>query len=170
MKVFLYLLSIVVANVITAKFSPINLGLFIIPWGSFLIGATFVLRDLTQEQIGRKKTYLAIASALVLSGISSMLLGDGLQIVFASLVAFIVSETFDTELFTRLKMKFEKRVLISGTVGGILDSAIFVILGLSPIGAGFVPWNFVIYAILGQMVIKVAMQFVGVLLLKGLRK
>ncbi|MNH45116.1 hypothetical protein D3C79_1074790 [compost metagenome] len=52
-------------------------------------------------------------------------------------------------------------MLYSGIVGGFLDSAIFVIIGLSPIGAGFVPWEAVPYAILGQMIIKFIMQLIG---------
>ncbi|MEH7251916.1 VUT family protein [Neobacillus niacini] len=166
MRALLYLATIVAANIITAKFVPLTLGIFIIPWGSFLIGVTFILRDLTQNQIGRKKTYLVILLALVLSGISSYLLGDGLTIVTASLIAFLISETTDTEIYTRLKLKMEYRVLYSGLVGGLLDSTVFVVIGLSPIGAGFLTWNQVFTAIVGQVIIKSIMQFIGVLAIK----
>lgn len=169
-RVILYLLVIVTANIVTAKFAPLQLGLFIIPWGTFLIGATFIIRDLVQNKYGRKKTYIFITLALLLSAISSYLLGDTLWIVFASALSFIISETTDTEIYTRLKLPMSKRILYSGTVGGFLDSVVFVIIGLSPIGANFVPWEFVWMAILGQVVFKVAMQGIGVLLIKPLIK
>lgn len=166
MRALLYLAAIIAANIITAKFAPITLGIFIIPWGSFLIGVTFILRDLTQNAIGKKKTYLVILLALILSGISSYVLGDGLHIVTASLIAFLISETTDTEIYTRLKLKLEYRVLYSGLVGGLLDSTVFVIVGLSPIGAGFLTWDQVFAAIVGQVVIKSIMQFIGVVVIK----
>jgi queuosine precursor transporter len=170
MQILLYLLSIVAANIITAKFAPLEIGVFIIPYGSFLIGLTFVLRDLTQVRIGRKKTYLVITAALIISGVSSYLLGDGLYIVLASLVAFLISETTDTEIYTRLNMKFEYRVLYSGLVGGLLDSIVFVVIGLSPLGVGFLTWEQVTLAIVGQVIIKAVMQFAGVITIKIIRR
>lgn len=162
MRIVLYLIAIVASNVITAKFAPLNLGWFIIPWGTFLIGATFVLRDLVQNKYGRSKTYLFMAVALILSAATSSFLGDTLWIVFASAVSFAISETADTEIYTRMPGSMTERVLVSGIVAGLLDSSIFVVIGLSPLGAGFVPWDFVGWAIAGQIIFKTLMQFVGV--------
>lgn len=159
-RVTIYLLSIVIANVLAAKFAPLNLGLFIIPWGTFFIGITLVMRDMVQNVYGRKKTYGFIALALVLSAITSHLLGDALWIVFASVCSFIISETADTEIYTRFKIPFVKRVFYSGVVSGFLDSSVFVIVGISPLGLNFVPWELIPYAILGQWVTKVVMQLV----------
>lgn len=167
LRVLLYLAVIVFANVITAKFPPFEWGMFIIPYGTLFIGVTFILRDLVQKKYGRAKTYVFILTALVLSAISSYLLGDTLWIVFASALSFLISETTDTEIYSRLKVPFTMRVLYSGIVGGILDSVVFVVIGLSPIGAGFLPWNLVGYAILGQITFKIIMQFVGVGVIKG---
>ncbi|GIP13184.1 conserved hypothetical integral membrane protein [Paenibacillus macerans] len=160
-RVILYLLAIISANVITAAFSPLAWGPFIVPMGTFLIGATFILRDLVQKRIGRRATYLVILAALVLSAISSALLGDTLLITVASAITFALSETIDTEIFTRLKASLAKRVLYSGLVGGAVDSAVFVIIGLSPLGAGILPWSAVPAAILGQYLVKSAMQAIG---------
>jgi uncharacterized PurR-regulated membrane protein YhhQ (DUF165 family) len=166
MRAILYLMVIVLANVVTAKFNPLQMGIFIIPWGTFLIGATFILRDLVQNKFGRTRTYIIIVSALALSAATSSMLGDTLWIVFASAISFAISETTDTEIYTRLKLSLAKRVFYSGTVGGILDSSIFVLVGLSPLGANFVPWNFVWEAILGQIIFKTIMQGIGVLAIK----
>jgi uncharacterized PurR-regulated membrane protein YhhQ (DUF165 family) len=161
MRVLLYVLSIVLANVVTAAFQPFALGVFIIPYGTLLIGATFIFRDLVQRQCGRKNTYLIIVLALSLSALTSFILGDTLWIVFASTLSFAISETTDTEIFTRLKKSFGLKVLYSGLVGGILDSLIFVVIGLSPIGAGFLTWELVSYAVLGQVIVKTIMQLIG---------
>lgn len=156
-----YLVAIVMANVITAATHPLVFWMFIIPWGSFLIGITFILRDIIQMSYGRAKTYGVIAVALVLSAVLSRWLGDTMSIVIASALTFAVSETADTEVYTRLKLPPHLRVWWSGVVGGFLDSTIFVIIGLSPWGAGFLPWTAVPAAILGQVIIKTAMQGIG---------
>ncbi|PLT30546.1 VUT family protein [Peribacillus deserti] len=167
MRIPLYLLAIVAANVVTASFAPLTFGAFIVPMGTFLIGATFILRDLVQNKFGRSKTYLTIAAALILSAVVSYLLGDTLLIVLASAISFAVSETTDTEIYTRLNLPMSWRVFYSGLVGGILDSAIFVVIGLSPFGAGFLPWEAVPAAILGQVIVKTVIQAIGAGILSG---
>lgn len=165
MRIFLYLLSIVTANVITAAFAPLTLGMFIVPMGTLLIGATFIFRDLVQNKYGRAKTYMFIGLALTLSALVSFILGDTLLIVFASALSFAVAETTDTEIYTRLKLPMSWRVFYSGLVGGLLDSVIFVIIGLSPMGANFLPWEAVPAAILGQVIVKTIIQAIGAMLL-----
>ena len=165
LRVIFYLLSIVTANVVTARFMPLELGIFLIPMGSFFIGTTFIFRDLVQNKFGRKKTYAFIFLALVLSAVVSYLLGDTLIIVTASALSFLVAETTDTEIYTRLKLPMAWRVFYSGIVGGFLDSVIFVIVGLSPIGAGFIPWAAVPAAIVGQIIVKIVMQMIGAIIL-----
>ena len=162
MTAFLYLMAIVASNVLTASFTPLMIGPFVITLGTFLIGVTFVLRDLVQEKHGRRNTYSLIILALILSAVSSRLLGDTLWIVFASAASFSLSETTDTEIYTRLRLPMRLRVICSGVVAGALDSGIFVIVGLSPLGAGFITWGLVPMAIAGQVIVKTVMQFIGV--------
>jgi queuosine precursor transporter len=164
--ILLYLLAITFANVVTASNDPIKLGTLIVPAGSFLIGATFIFRDLVQNAVGRRNVYLIIGVAMVLSAITSSALGDTLWIVFASALTFLFSETTDTEIYSRLKLPMSLRVLYSGVAGGVLDSVIFVIIGLSPLGANFLPWDVVGYAIAGQIVVKVVMQLIGTLIIQ----
>lgn len=161
LRAIIYILAIVTANIVTAKFMPLHLWIFFIPMGTFFIGATFILRDLVQSQLGRKKTYVVIIVALAISMIVSVFLGDMYWIVLASGISFLLSETTDTEIYSRLKLPFAYRVLYSGIVGGIIDSSVFVIIGLSPIGIGAVPWEAVPMAILGQIIVKTILQFFG---------
>lgn len=165
MRILFYLVSIIAANVVTAAFAPLNLGAFIVPMGTLLIGATFIFRDLVQNKYGRKKTYLFIGVALILSALVSQLLGDTLLIVVASAISFAVAETTDTEIYSRLKLPMAWRVFYSGLVGGLLDSVIFVIIGLSPLGANFFSWEAVPFAIIGQVVVKTLIQAMGAVVL-----
>ena len=164
----LYLLVITIANVVTASFAPIQLGELLVPWGTVFIGATFILRDLCQEIYGRKIIYKLIVVAMVLSSVVSYLLGDSLSVVFASCVSFLISETTDTEIYTRLKLPIHLRVMYSGLVGGLLDSIVFVILGLSPIGSNALPWIAIPNAIAGQVIVKSLMQLLGCFVIKNI--
>lgn len=170
MRILFYLISIVTANVITAAFAPLHAGMFIIPMGTLLVGATFIFRDLVQNKYGRTKTYLFIGTALLLSAIVSAILGDTLLIVAASALSFLVSESTDTEIYSRLKLPMSWRVFYSGLAGGFLDSVIFVIVGLSPLGANFLPWDAVPFAILGQVIVKTAIQALGAAILHQVQK
>ncbi|WP_409293331.1 VUT family protein [Peribacillus sp. SCS-37] len=167
MRIILYLLSIVAANVVTAKFAPLTFGAFIVPMGTLLIGATFILRDLVQNKLGRSRTYAAIGTALLVSAAVSFILDDTLLIVLASAISFAISETTDTEIYTRLRLPLAWRVFYSGLVGGLLDSAVFVLIGLSPLGANILPWEAVPAAILGQVIVKTIIQGLGAMILQN---
>lgn len=162
--ILLYLTIIVASNVITAMFPPFALfnGLLLIPAGSVFVGATFILRDFVQVRYGKRITYVAIATATILSATISWAVGDTAFIAAASVFAFLVSESIDTEIFSRTKKSFAWRVALSGIVGGITDSVIFVILGLSPIGAAMLTWDQIPYAIFGQAITKAVVQPIGV--------
>jgi len=161
----LYLISIILANVITAAFAPMQLGIFLVPWGSWLIGATFILRDIIQAKYGRRTAYIAIIVALALSATTSKLLGDTLAITLASAMSFFISEATDTEIYTRFKTSFLKRVFASGVVSSFLDSAICVTIGLSPLISGFLSWEAIPYAVMGQFIVKSLMQVIGIAVL-----
>lgn len=165
----LYFLLIAVTNLMTAMFDPIPLagGALVVPVGSLFAGATFILRDFVQLKHGKGRTYGVILMAAVLSGALSEVLGDTGHVAAASVAAFFVSESVDTEIFSRLRSAFPVKVLVSGVVGGCLDSVVFVVLGLSPLGSDMLPWAAVPSAILGQALVKTIVQAggAGVLLL-----
>lgn len=170
--IFLYLTIIVASNVITAMFPPFALfnGSLLIPTGSVFVGVTFMLRDFVQMKYGKRLTYVIIFTASMISVAISRAVGDTMHVAVASMVAFLVSESLDTEIFSRLKKSFLLRIMLSGIIGGIADSLIFVTLGLGPIGAAMITWNQVPYAVLGQAIVKVVMQPVGVLTYMLFRK
>ena len=168
----LYLLIIAVSNILTARFNPFVFfdGILIVPVGSVFVGVTFVLRDFVQMKHGKRKTYGIIAAAILLSAIMSMVLGDTAYIAAASAISFFVSEAIDTEIFSRLRKSFAARIMLSGTIGGIVDSALFVIVGISPIGANMLQWSQVPYAVIGQTLSKAVVQVAAAVICVGCLK
>lgn len=156
MIIALYLLCIVSANVLTASFAPMSFLGLLVPVGTLFIGINFLLRDFLQLKHGKKKTYIFIVTALILSALTSKLLGDSLHIVYASALSFLLSELADTEIFTALKERYFARFIVSGVVAGSLDSVIFAFVGLY--AAGFVPLAAIPSVILGQILVKSLMQ------------
>jgi uncharacterized PurR-regulated membrane protein YhhQ (DUF165 family) len=167
--IFIYVFLIVFSNVITASTQPFNFFYFVVPYGTFFIGLTFIFRDLIQIKIGKNKTYKLIFLSLFISALTSYLLKDPLSIVFASGITFLLSESIDTEIFSKIKTNINKKILFSGLIGGIIDSLVFVIVGLSPLGANFISWNFIFYAITGQVIIKSIVQFFAYFVIKKIK-
>lgn len=165
--ILLYLTIVIVANMVTATFAPFNFGVFIIPMGTFFIGLTFLLRDFIQVRYGRQQAIKTIVIATALSLILSVVMKDLLIITIASAASFLVAELLDTEIFSRLSKSFKKRVLISGLFGGLADSIIFVVIGLSPLFSNILPWSAVLFGILGQFVFKFLTQLIVISLVNG---
>jgi len=164
--VLVYIAAVAAANIITATTTPIFILGFVITWGTFFARATFVLRDLVQREHGRGTAYAAIGAGLLVSGAFALVYENALPIAVGSLVAFAVSETLDTEVFTRLDRPFPHRVAISGLIGGLVDTALFVIIALSPLWSGILTWGQVPRAILGVYLVKAALQVLGALALR----
>lgn len=168
MRTIAYVAAIVAANLLTAHYAPADIGPFLIPWGTWLIGATFILRDFVQRARGRRYAYGTIAVALVASALTSHHLGDTGWVTIASALAFAVSEATDTEVYTRLvsRARFSTRIAVSGLVSVPLDTVIFVTVGLSPLTTGFVSWAQMPNLILGQLLVKWAMQLLAALMVR----
>lgn len=164
MIVLIYIAVIVLANVLTARIGALELfsGFLIIPSGSLFVGATFIARDFVQIKHGKKTAYIAIGLAIAVSAAISLAVGDTVFIAVASAISFFMSEAVDTEIFSRMKKPILQRVLFSGTAGSIVDSSVFVLVGLSPIGGSLLPWEGVLPAIVGQVLSKVLLQFLAV--------
>lgn len=153
-----YLATIVVANIVTATQAPIEfdwLGQhWLVTWGTFAIAATFFLRDAVQLAYGRTVAYVTIGVALVLNAAMSLHYDDLAWITAGSVLALAISETTDTETFTRWRGSLRSRVALSGVVGGTLDSVVFAVVALSPLTTGIVPWEFLWTTVVAQVVVK----------------
>ena len=152
-----YILTIFGANwaIETIGFVPVGFGLTA-PAGVLFAGAAFILRDLTQEALGKWASLLAIMAGAGLSSLVSP------QFALASGLAFGVSELLDMAVYTPLRQRnILWAVAASNGVGLVVDSMLFLWLA-------FGSQQF----LLGQVVGKawVTLGFVGAyLLVRGWR-
>ena len=92
------------------------------PSGVAMVGLTLVLRDLVQRQLGRTAGVLSIVAGATLSGAIAPP-----QLVFASTVAFLLSELADFAVYTPLQARgLVLAVFASSIVGLIADSFVFL--------------------------------------------
>lgn len=163
--VLAFVAAVALANYLTANYAPLTfdwLGqVWIITWGTWMIAATFFLRDAVQVRYGRRTAYAAIGVALVVNVAMSVLYDDLLWVTIGSASAFIVSEALDTEIFTRLHDRLAARIAVSGIVAGTIDSAVFAVVGLSPLTTNIVPWQYLWTTIVAQVVVKTVVQLVA---------
>lgn len=92
------------------------------PSGVLMVGVALVLRDAIQEAGG---VFLSLA-AIVVGAIISAIFAPA-ALVVASISAFALSETLDLAVYTPVRSKsVPLAVLVSGIVGAIADSAVFL--------------------------------------------
>lgn len=163
-----YLATIVAANVATATQPPIEFDAlgehWLVTWGTFAIAATFFLRDAVQLAYGRAVAYMTIGAALALNAAMSLHYDDLAWITAGSVLALAISETTDTEVFTRWRGNLRARIAISGVIGGTLDSVVFAVVALSPLTTGIVPWEFLWTTIVAQIVVKAGVNLIAAVL------
>jgi len=130
--------------------------------GTFIYPITFTLRDLVHKAAGKKvaRTLIGAAAAINLamaglfwlvaklplvadSGPQSELFADVLgpvwRIVFASIIAEVISELLDTEVYSAWVRRFGQtnqwgRVLMSNAIALPVDSVLFALIAFSGIG------------------------------------
>ncbi|MCP4410163.1 MAG: VUT family protein [Gammaproteobacteria bacterium] len=93
------------------------------PSGVLMIGLALVLRDVVQQTLGRTWAMWAI----VIGAALSWLLASP-YLALASGVAFLLAEGADMAVYTPLRNqgRIIAAVLLSGVVGSIIDSAVFL--------------------------------------------
>lgn len=137
---FAYVASALVVNAMFIAFPPFMVGGVMLTWGSFVCGATFILRDFAHREIGDRRVLVATAVGTA----TTALMSPGLA--FASGAAFALSETADWAVFRRVPGSFCSRVVVSSLVATPLDSALFMWL------AGFLSWGGVLVMTASKLV------------------
>jgi uncharacterized PurR-regulated membrane protein YhhQ (DUF165 family) len=128
-----YVGCIVGANWAIATFGvvPVGFGLYA-PAGVFLAGLTFSFRNLSQLTLGRVWGFGAIAVGAALSMViaPNAALGGPLLLPIASGLTFLLSETADALVWTRLREQdwWTRAMLAGDVVGQVIDSIIFLTL------------------------------------------
>lgn len=146
--VLFYLASVVAANLAVTYLPPLQFGGLQAPAGVLFVGLTLVLRDFVHRQYGVRGSVAVIAVA---AAISSLFASP--ELLLASVVAFAVAELLDLAVFvpTSRRRGFVTAVILSGIVGSIVDSYLFLQLAGFPLGQFF--W--------GQLVGKLTMTFLA---------
>ncbi len=92
------------------------------PSGVLAIGIALVLRDLVHRRAGASMAVLAVAVGTLLS-----LLVAPPALAMASALAFLFSELADFAVYTPIyRRRLALAVVLSGTAGAIVDSAVFL--------------------------------------------
>jgi uncharacterized integral membrane protein (TIGR00697 family) len=152
--------------------------------GTFIYPVTFTLRDVVHKVLGRRNARLLIGTAGVINllmafylmwtasvpsdpswGLGaefSAILAPVWRIVVASIVAEVVSELLDTEIYhwfvTRITRRFQwLRVLVSNSVSVPVDNIIFAVGAFG----WALPWDVVWQIFLFNLLVKYAMTLVS---------
>ena len=171
--VCLYVACEIIANVTAGR--PVSLFGIVVPSAVFIYTLTFTLVDVIHEIYGRegsRKVILGAFFANILLAVYTYLVihlptpvffmdaksyeivfGTTPRIVFASLIAYLISSMVDVEIYHLWKKRIQKakwsRVLASNSVSTLVDSCIFITIAF----AGVMP---VLPLIIGQYIIKMA--------------
>jgi uncharacterized PurR-regulated membrane protein YhhQ (DUF165 family) len=149
--VLAFLGCVFAANATLDAFGFWQLGWLLIPSGSLWAGLTFTLRDGIHETVGRLWVLVAIVVGAALSAVLDPFLA------LASGTAFLLGETADLCVYEPLRQRNRLwAVRLSGFVGSIVDSAVFLWLA---------PFPFSWAALAGVIVAKAVMVELSVWLL-----
>jgi queuosine precursor transporter len=171
--VSLYVSCEIIANVTAGR--PVQVGSVVVPSAVFIYALTFTLIDLVHEVYGRGGSrmvvYGAFAANILLAAYAYLVIhlpapgfftetkayetvfGSTPRIVFASLVAYLLSSLVDVEVYHLWRSSIRRwkwsRVLVSNAVSTLVDSVVFITLAFY----GTLP---VVPLITGQYLIKMA--------------
>lgn len=177
----LYLSFQLIANILSTKIALLPWLNWAIDGGTIIYPLTFTLRDFVHKSLGKSKArQIVILAAIVnlfavlLFILISKLTPDPTwpfqeayenillpvwRITIASIIAQIISELLDTELFSWAYKKFSdtKAVFFSNTISLIVDSIVFSLIAF----AGSLPINVVIQIIFTNILVKFIMSLVS---------
>lgn len=172
-----------------SDFTSLKIGIvagLAVDMGTFIYPITFTLRDVAHKTIGKRNTQTLIWMAAIINLFAALYVwwvssvpGDpawGLtaewsavfnpallgRIVIASIVAEVVSELVDTEIYhwfvTRITRRYQwARVLVSNSVSVPIDNLIFAVGAFG----GALPWSVIGEIFLFNLVLKYAVTLVS---------
>jgi uncharacterized integral membrane protein (TIGR00697 family) len=195
-RAVIYIISAYIAAQMLADITSVKIGVvggLAVDMGTFIYPITFTLRDMAHKLMGKRQTQTLILTAAVINILMALylmwtasvpgdpawgmndayasILGPLWRIVFASIIAEIISELIDTEVYqwfvTRVTTRYQwARVLISNGVSIPLDSLVFAVLAFAPL-PGLqdhflsLPWAVVGQIFIFNMIVKYAVTIVS---------
>lgn len=192
----IYIISAYIAAQMLADITSVKIGLvagFAVDMGTFIYPITFTLRDMAHKLLGKRTTQSLILSAAIINIVMAIylmwtatvpadaswgmndayaaILGPLWRIVLASIVAEVISQLVDTEVYHWFVSKITRnhqwaRVAVSNGASVPLDSLIFALLAFAPLPglqSHFltVPWLVVGQIAFFNMVVKYAVTLVS---------
>ena len=174
-----YLLCQIIADVTASKMVDL-FGIYV-PAAVFIYALTFTLRDVVHKQLGKQQAVFMVLTAGVVNVLMAayfmltsalkpapfwgnqeaynLILGVVPRVVGASILAEMISELIDTEIYHRIKhLAPWKRVLGSNAVSLPIDSVIFVSVAF----AGTMPLSALISVMLGQILLKAVITVISI--------
>lgn len=174
-----YLLCQIIADVTASKMVDL-FGIYV-PAAVFIYALTFTLRDVVHKQLGKQQAVFMVLTAGVVNVLMAayfmltvalkpapfwqnqeaynLILGVVPRVVGASILAEMVSELIDTEVYHRIKhLAPWKRVIGSNAVSLPIDSLIFVSVAF----AGTMPVAALISVMLGQILLKAVITVISI--------
>jgi uncharacterized PurR-regulated membrane protein YhhQ (DUF165 family) len=122
----LYVICVVLANMTAHIIVDFGITFAL---GTVLFGATFTLRDMMHDTIGKKKTFYVILVTILINIFLVTLGAFDFRILIASVVAFYVSSVIDTEIYQRFIHKvWHLRVIYSNVVSIPVDTILFTLI------------------------------------------
>lgn len=172
-----------------ADIASLKIGLvagFAVDMGTFIYPITFTLRDVVHKVLGKRNAQTLIVMAAVINLVMALylgwvarvpsdptwglgesfsaILGPVWRIVIASILAEIVSELIDTEIYhwfvTKVTTRYQwARVLASNSVSIPIDNLIFAVIAFGPLpglesNPLSLPWTVVGQIFLFNLVVK----------------
>ncbi|WP_437034339.1 VUT family protein [Streptomyces sp. enrichment culture] len=156
-----YALAVLAANWLTDRYGmvPVGPGLTVTA-GTYAAGLALLARDAVQDTLGRAWTRVGIA----LGAVATLAISPSLAI--ASAVAFLAAESADMAVYTRLRADgWTRAALASGTVGAIVDTAVFLRLAPFPF-----EWSAFFGQLIGKALWATALPVLAVLTARRLRR
>ena len=187
LRMAVIVVSLYIGAQVIADIASLKIGIIFalaVDMGTFIYPITFTLRDVAHKVIGKRNTRVMIVMAAVVNlfmaaylswtasvpsdaawGLGeaySAILAPVWRIVIASIIAEVVSELIDTEVYhwfvTQVTRRYQwLRVLVSNSVSIPIDNAIFALLAFG----GVLPWPVVWQIFLFNLVVKYAVTLVS---------
>jgi uncharacterized PurR-regulated membrane protein YhhQ (DUF165 family) len=145
----IYIAAVLAANYTATWFIPLPIfGLVAV--GTLLFGATFTARDYV-HRLGRPRVYAMIVIAAMSSAGLAWLGSTPWRVVFASVVAIVLSEAADTEVYQKLLARpWLLRVTGSNLVSIPLDTVMFNLVAFG----GVFSWLVLVSIMAGEIIVK----------------
>ncbi|MFA6171891.1 MAG: queuosine precursor transporter [Patescibacteria group bacterium] len=171
----------IIANVLSTKITVLPLVHLSMDAGTIIYPITFTLRDLVHKTCGKKNSRVVVVSAAAFSLLAFLffwlagkmapdpawlyqndyqnILMPVFRISIASVIAQVLSELADTEIFSMVYRRLNDilAVLISNTVALVIDSAIFSLIAF----LGVLPISTVMEIMVANILVKAVISLVS---------